>query len=76
MPVDEAGRIRIDDWEMREDVQSEVIGAWEEVDTESLHHLGDLKAYTKEFKKLFGFGFKEIDYHADVNEMVEIEDLV
>ncbi|MFM2290515.1 MAG: hypothetical protein RIS29_328 [Bacteroidota bacterium] len=76
VPVDEAGRIRIDDWEMREDVQSEVIGAWEEVDTESLHHLGDLKAYTKEFKKLFGFGFKEIDYHADVNEMVEIEDLV
>jgi enoyl-[acyl-carrier protein] reductase / trans-2-enoyl-CoA reductase (NAD+) len=76
VPTDEAGRIRIDDWEMREDVQKEIFGDWESLSTETVHHLGDLRGYTKEFKNLFGFGYKEVDYHLDVNEMVEIEGLV
>ena len=76
VPTDEAGRIRIDDWEMREDVQKEIFGDWESLSTETVHQLGDLRGYTKEFKNLFGFGYKEVDYHLDVNEMVEIEGLV
>jgi Uncharacterized paraquat-inducible protein B len=76
IPTDDANRIRIDDWELREDVQEEVIRLWEDATTESLKQIGDLKGYTKDFKNLFGFGFKEVDYHADVNEMVEIEGLV
>jgi Uncharacterized paraquat-inducible protein B len=76
VPTDEAGRIRIDDWEMREDVQKEIFGDWESLSTETVHKLGDLRGYTKEFKNLFGFGFKDVDYHLDVNEMVEIEGLV
>ena len=76
VPTDEEGRIRIDDWELRDDVQAEIIEKWKGVDTDTLHHIGDLKGYTKEFKNLFGFGFKEIDYHAEANEMVEIEGLV
>ena len=76
VPTDEAGRIRIDDWEMRDDVQKEIFAIWDELSTETVHHLGDLRGYAKEFKKLFGFGFKQIDYHLDVNEMVEIEGLV
>ena len=76
IPTDEAGRIRIDDWEMRDDVQEEVFGIWDSLTTETVDHLGDLKGYAKEFKNLFGFGFKGVDYHLDVNEMVEIDGLV
>lgn len=76
VPTDEAGRIRIDDWEMREDVQTEVARLWEEATTETIHTIGDLNGYTKDFKNLFGFGFKTIDYHRDENEMVKMEGLV
>ena len=76
VPTDEAGRIRIDDWEMREDVQTEVAILWDEATTETIHSIGDLNGYTKDFKNLFGFGFKTIDYHRDENEMVEMEGLV
>jgi len=76
VPTDAQGRIRIDDWEMREDVQSSIEELWKTATTENLHEIGDLNGYAKEFKKLFGFGFKEVDYHADVNEMVEIENLI
>jgi len=76
VPTDEAGRIRVDDWEMRDDVQTEITKLWENVSTETVHNIGDLNGYTKEFKNLFGFGFKAVDYHQDVNEMVEIDGLV
>jgi enoyl-[acyl-carrier protein] reductase/trans-2-enoyl-CoA reductase (NAD+) len=76
VPTDEEGRIRIDDWELRDDVQAEIARLWEITTTETLHEIGDLKGYTKDFKNLFGFGFKEVDYHADVNEMEQIEGLV
>jgi enoyl-[acyl-carrier protein] reductase / trans-2-enoyl-CoA reductase (NAD+) len=76
VPTDEAGRIRVDDWEMRADVQDEVLGVWDDLSTETVNHLGDLRGYAKEFKNLFGFGFKEVDYHLDVNEMQDIEGLV
>lgn len=76
VPIDESGRIRIDDWEMREDVQTEVARLWDEATTETIHAIGDLNGYTKDFKNLFGFGFKTIDYHRDENEMVEMEGLV
>ena len=76
LPTDEAGRIRIDDWEMREDVQTEVARLWDEATTETIHSIGDLNGYTKDFKNLFGFGFKTIDYHRDENEMVGMEGLV
>lgn len=76
IPTDEAGRIRIDDWEMREDVQSEVGKLWGESTTENLSEIGDLAGYTTEFYHLFGFGFEGVNYEAEVDEMVEIENLV
>lgn len=76
VPLDEKGRIRVDDWEMRDDVQENIARLWAEATTESLHHIGDLNGYAREFRHLFGFGYSSIDYHQDVNEMVEIENLV
>ena len=75
VPVDEKGRIRIDDWEMRDDVQEKVAQLWKEVTTENLSELGDLEGYRKEFYNLFGFDVAGIDYTKDTNEMVNIQSI-
>ncbi|MCF2873070.1 MULTISPECIES: enoyl-ACP reductase FabV [unclassified Tenacibaculum] len=72
LALDEKGRIRVDDWEMREDVQAEISKLWEEATTENLSEIGDLEGYSNEFFKLFGFKVAGVDYDADVNELVEI----
>ncbi len=70
VPTDENGRIRIDDWEMREDVQEQVSNLWDKATTESLVEIGDLAGYKQDFLNLFGFGFNGVDYNADANELV------
>lgn len=75
VPVDEQGRIRIDDWEMRDDVQAKVSELWVKADTENLAEIGDLEGYRKDFYNLFGFEFAGVDYAADANEMVNIESI-
>lgn len=75
MPTDDQGRIRIDDWEMRDDVQAKVAELWKLATTESLPKIGDLKGYEKDFFNLFGFMVDGVDYDVDVNEMVEIPGL-
>ena len=76
IPTDNNGRIRIDDWEMREEVQAKVAELWKQATTDSLHHIGDLKGYESDFLSLFGFGNSEVNYALDVNEMVQISGLV
>jgi len=75
IPTDDKGRIRIDDWEMREDVQQKVAKLWEEATTETLLNIGDLNGYRNDFHNLFGFGFDGVDYQADTNEMVAISSI-
>ncbi len=70
--LDDKGRIRIDDWEMREDVQAEVAKLWEIATSENLSDIGDLAGYSNDFFNLFGFKVDGVDYTADVNEIVEI----
>jgi enoyl-[acyl-carrier protein] reductase/trans-2-enoyl-CoA reductase (NAD+) len=72
VPTDDKGRIRIDDWEMRDDVQSKVAALWKESTTESLPEIGDLAGYKQDFLNLFGFGFEGVDYLAEANEMVHV----
>ena len=72
VPTDDKGRIRIDDWEMRADVQERIAKLWLESTTESLVELGDLAGYKQDFLNLFGFGFDGVDYQADTNEMVMV----
>jgi enoyl-[acyl-carrier protein] reductase/trans-2-enoyl-CoA reductase (NAD+) len=76
IPVDEKGRIRIDDWEMDEAVQKEVAELWKGATTENLPAIGDLNGYKSDFLNLFGFGFDGVDYAAEANEMVEIPGLI
>ena len=63
---DEGGRVRLDDLEMRPDVQRQITEIWPQVTTESLRSLTDIDGYRVEFLKLFGFGLAGVDYEADV----------
>ncbi len=74
--VDEKGRIRIDDWEMREDVQSQITELWDKADTDMLPEIGDMAGYRSDFLNLFGFEVDGVDYTAEVEEVVDIDGLV
>jgi len=62
---DAAGRVRVDDWEMRPEIQVAVKEIWPQTTTENLAALTDIAGYRSEFMKLFGFGLPGIDYEAD-----------
>lgn len=64
--VDEAGFLRLDDWELREDVQEKVASVWDKVTTENIKEYGDIDGYWDDFYKMFGFHFDNVDYSADV----------
>ncbi len=69
---DEAGRIRVDDWEMKPHVQDLVGQRWAEVNTENFAELGDFEGYQSSFLRLFGFGLAGVDYSAETNPDVKI----
>ena len=62
LDFDDAGRVRLDDWEMAPDVQQAVFDLWPKVTTETLDALGDFAGYQSDFLKLFGFGLAGVDY--------------
>lgn len=68
--------IRIDDWEMREDVQAEVKKRWSEIETANVPELADLPGYQDDFFNLFGFRTEGVDYEADSEPAVDIPNLV
>jgi enoyl-[acyl-carrier protein] reductase / trans-2-enoyl-CoA reductase (NAD+) len=72
IPTDEKGRIRIDDWEMRADVQEKVAKLWLLATTENLPEIGDLLGYRSDFHNLFGFGVAGVDYLAEADEMLMV----
>ncbi|MFW1678518.1 enoyl-ACP reductase FabV [Pontibacter sp. JAM-7] len=71
--IDDKNRFRMDDWELREDVQNACREIWPQVTSENLFDLTDYQLYKDEFLKLFGFGIDAIDYEADVSPEVAFE---
>jgi len=71
--IDEGNRFRMDDWELREDVQQACRDLWPQVTSENLFDVTDYQLYKDEFLKLFGFGIDGIDYDADVNPDVQFD---
>ena len=67
---DEAGRVRIDDWEMRPEIQAAVKKIWPGVTTENLAADTDIAGYRTEFLKLFGFGLPGVNYEAETEPHV------
>ena len=76
VPVDDNGRIRIDDLEMRADVQEKVAQLWNKAVTENLQAISDLEGYRKDFYNLFGFDVAGVDFAADAQEVVAITSIV
>lgn len=72
---DEAGRIRLDDWEMTPEVQGEIDELWAKVDTENLLSLADVEGYETSFLRLFGFGLEGVDYAAETDPNVRVPSL-
>ncbi|HUG13018.1 MAG TPA: enoyl-ACP reductase FabV [Opitutaceae bacterium] len=70
--LDAEGRIRIDDREMRLEIQDAITLIWPQVTTENLGELTDIAGYRAEFLRLFGFGMPGVDYEADVDAHVEL----
>lgn len=70
--VDSEGRIRMDDFETREDIQKEVERRWQQINNQNLNKFSDLEGYHQDFLRLFGFGIKGVDYTADVEANISI----
>jgi len=71
--VDEERRIRLDDRELRPDVQAEVRRRWEAVNTSNLSELADFPGFQREFRRLFGFDVDMVDYHQPTETNVPLE---
>lgn len=72
-PVDESGRLRRDQEELKRDVQGKVEELWPQVTTENLFEISDYRGYKDEFLKLFGFGYPSVNYDADASPVVDME---
>lgn len=73
--LDGEGMLRLDDWEMRPDVQEEVSRLWESILTENVEQLADIDGYWEDFYRMFGFQVPGVDYDADVAVEVPIPSL-
>ncbi|MFA5632994.1 MAG: bifunctional NADH-specific enoyl-ACP reductase/trans-2-enoyl-CoA reductase, partial [Porticoccaceae bacterium] len=70
--LDEEGRLRVDERELRPEIQNVVADAWAKVTSENIAEMTDFAAYKEEFLHLFGFAFDNVDYEADVDPVVPI----
>jgi enoyl-[acyl-carrier protein] reductase/trans-2-enoyl-CoA reductase (NAD+) len=68
--LDDAQRIRVDDWELSPEVQAEVSRRWPLLSTGTLGELADLAEHKSQFLRLFGFGIDGVDYAQDVDPRV------
>ena len=73
--ADEKGRIRVDDWEMTAEVQTEVDKVWNEVNTDNLYELADVEGYESSFLRLFGFGLDGVDYSKETDPATGVPSL-
>lgn len=76
VPLDSESRIRLDDWEMQDDVQNEVADLWNKVSDDNINECTDIDGYMSDFYKLFGFNTDGVDYEEDLETVVEIPSLI
>lgn len=69
VPVDQKGRIRLDDLEMKEEIQAKVKELWDAVSSENISDLTDIQGYREAFLQIFGFAIPGVDYDADADIM-------
>lgn len=74
--LDDEGRLRADGKELDPATQDAVAKLWEGISTETLRQLSDFDGYKREFMQLFGFEVDGVDYEADVNHKITIDNMV
>ena len=72
---DDAHRFRVDDKELRHEIQAEVEALWPTISNENLNEVSDFRGFRADFLKLFGFGVSGVDYDADVEVGVTMNQL-
>ncbi len=72
LSFDEKGRIRIDDYEMKIDIQQKVLDSFSRINNDNVEELADIDGYWQDFYEMFGFGFSNVDYDEDVDIDVDI----
>lgn len=70
--TDDLNRIRLDDYEMQEDIQKEVETIWQKVNSENVEQYLDLDGYWEDFYQMFGFHVPEVSYGTEAEAAVEI----
>ncbi len=76
IPVDEMGRVRLDELELDTAVQRRITELFAEVTTENLPRLSDFEGYRKELSRICGFDSPGVNYTADVDPRVRIPSLI
>lgn len=74
--LDDEGRARVDELELKPEIQKAVEDAWDSITTETIPTATDFDGYQAEFLRLFGFGVDGVDYEADVSPVVDIAGMV
>ncbi len=71
--TDEGGRIRMDELELRDDIQQFVADNWSSVSAETLNDTTDFDGYKQAYLEMHGFEVGGMDYEAEVDPQVPIE---
>jgi enoyl-[acyl-carrier protein] reductase / trans-2-enoyl-CoA reductase (NAD+) len=66
MEVDDHGRIRLDRWELANDVQAAVTVRWKAAVPENITDIADVDWFRNEVRRLYGFAVPGIDYDEPV----------
>ncbi|GAB3477865.1 enoyl-ACP reductase FabV [Marinomonas epiphytica] len=71
--TDDKNRLRLDDWELRDDIQQACRDLWPTITDDNLFAETDYQLYKDEFLKLFGFGVDGVDYEAEADPVAEFD---
>eukprot|EP00486_Rosalina_sp_Unknown_P001560 CAMPEP_0201564638 /NCGR_PEP_ID=MMETSP0190_2-20130828/3119_1 /ASSEMBLY_ACC=CAM_ASM_000263 /TAXON_ID=37353 /ORGANISM="Rosalina sp." /LENGTH=439 /DNA_ID=CAMNT_0047981087 /DNA_START=39 /DNA_END=1358 /DNA_ORIENTATION=+ len=73
--LDEDGRNRVDDKELKQDIQDKVSALWKTASTENFKEISDFDGFKTGFQQLFGFQVDGVDYNKEVETEVNINNL-
>ena len=73
VPVDSENRIRVDDLEMKDDVQAEVNKLMASVSNENIAQVCDLEGYKHDFLATNGFDVEGVDYTKEITDMTSLD---
>jgi enoyl-[acyl-carrier protein] reductase/trans-2-enoyl-CoA reductase (NAD+) len=71
LDLDDEGRIRLDRWELADDVQAAVRAQWEAATQENIADVADTAWFFAEVRRLYGFDVPGVDYEAPAEVDVE-----